>query len=124
MTPYDPAALEEDIEVLADWLARAEVVAPFTGAGISTESGVPDFRSPGSPWLANQPIPFDVFVASPQARREAWRRKFVMDDLYAGANRGVGIISLPSSSLRARHRPSSPRTSTACSRPPACRRTR
>jgi len=90
MTPYDPAALEEDIEVLADWLARAEVVAPFTGAGISTESGVPDFRSPGSPWLANQPIPFDVFVASPQARREAWRRKFVMDDLYAGAKPGRG----------------------------------
>jgi len=90
MTALAPAALDEDLEVLAEWLASAEIVAPFTGAGISTESGVPDFRSPGSPWLKNQPIAFDAFLASEDARREAWRRKFAMDDLYAGAAPGRG----------------------------------
>ncbi|MGL5447256.1 MAG: SIR2 family NAD-dependent protein deacylase [Rhabdaerophilum sp.] len=57
----------------------------FTGAGLSTESGVPDFRTPGSPWMANKPIPFEAFVASAAARKEAWRRKFTMDDSFAGA---------------------------------------
>lgn len=62
----------------------------FTGAGISTESGVPDFRSPGSPWLVNKPIPFDAFVASAAVRAEAWRRKFAMDDHFAGALPAIG----------------------------------
>lgn len=71
-------------------IAEARAVVGFTGAGISTESGVPDFRSPDSPWMRNKPIPFDLFVASPAARQEAWRRKFTMDDLYREAkpNRG------------------------------------
>ena len=62
----------------------------FTGAGISTESGVPDFRSPGSPWLANRPIDFAEFLASDDARMEGWRRKFAMDDMYRGAQPGPG----------------------------------
>ncbi|CAN1519772.1 SIR2 NAD-dependent protein deacetylases, SIR2 family [Rhabdaerophilaceae bacterium] len=57
----------------------------FTGAGLSTESGVPDFRTPGSPWLVNKPIPFEAFVSSAAARREAWRRKFIMDESFDGA---------------------------------------
>lgn len=75
----------EDIEALHALIAESGAVVAFTGAGISTESGVPDFRSPGSPWMVNKPIPFDVFVASPEARVEAWRRKFAMDDHFAGA---------------------------------------
>ena len=70
------------------------MIAGFTGAGISTESGVPDFRSPGSPWLKNQPIPFEAYVNSPEARREAWRRKFTMDDLYRGASPSRGHRAL------------------------------
>ncbi len=62
----------------------------FTGAGISTESGVPDFRTPGSPWMVNKPIPFDAYLASAEVRKEAWRRKFVMDDLYRGAEPSTG----------------------------------
>jgi NAD-dependent deacetylase len=74
---------------------RAERVALFTGAGISTESGVPDFRSPGSPWLANKPIDYSDFMASEASRREAWRRKFTMDDLYRGAapSRGHAVVA-------------------------------
>jgi NAD-dependent deacetylase len=78
------------IETLHAMLDRARSIVPFTGAGISTESGVPDFRSPGSPWMRNKPIPFDAFLASREARIEAWRRKFAMDDHYREArpNRG------------------------------------
>ncbi|MGL4241243.1 MAG: SIR2 family NAD-dependent protein deacylase [Beijerinckiaceae bacterium] len=69
-------------------------VVGFTGAGISTECGVPDFRSPGSPWMVNKPVPFQAFVASAEARKEAWRRKFAMDDTYAGAEPGQGHRAL------------------------------
>ena len=75
---------------LARLLGEAETVTVFTGAGISTECGVPDYRSPGSPWRVHQPIGFKDYVADPARRAEAWRRKFAMDDLYAGARPGRG----------------------------------
>lgn len=71
-------------------LGEAEKVTVFTGAGVSTECGVPDYRSPGSPWRVHQPIGFKDYVADPAERAEAWRRKFAMDDLYAGARPGRG----------------------------------
>jgi NAD-dependent deacetylase len=89
----DPS-LRDQIEDLKALVERSAVIAGFTGAGISTESGVPDFRSPGSPWLKNQPIPFDAYVRSREARREAWRRKFAMDDLYRGARPSRGHLAL------------------------------
>jgi NAD-dependent deacetylase len=91
----DPA-LASDIAALRDLVSRASTVVAFTGAGISTESGVPDFRSPDSPWMRNKPIPFDAYLASPDARREAWRRKFAMDDIYAGAKPSRGHRALAS----------------------------
>lgn len=57
----------------------------LTGAGVSTESGVPDFRSPGSPWKTYPPIGFAEWLSDPVIRAEAWRRKFAMDDTYNGA---------------------------------------
>lgn len=87
---------QADADTLARLVAEARTVVGFTGAGISTECGVPDFRSPDSPWLANPPVPFDEFVASATARREAWRRKFVMDDLYRHAQPGRGHRALAS----------------------------
>jgi NAD-dependent deacetylase len=80
-----PDPLATSIATLNEMIRDARVVAGFTGAGISTESGVPDFRSPDSPWMRNKPIPFRLFLESAEARREAWRRKFVMDDLYSHA---------------------------------------
>lgn len=79
-----------DIQDLKRMLAEASRVVFFTGAGISTESGIPDFRSPGGLWTKNQPIDFRDFVASEAMRREAWRRKFAMEEVMQKAepNRG------------------------------------
>ena len=76
--------------ILARLLGEAENVTVFTGAGLSTECGVPDYRSPGSPWRVHRPIGFKDYLADPAQRAEAWRRKFAMDDLYAGARPGRG----------------------------------
>ncbi len=86
--------LHESAERLALLVQEANVIAGFTGAGISTECGVPDFRSPGSPWMENKPIAFGAFMASAEAQREAWRRKFTMDDTYTGATYGKGHAAL------------------------------
>ncbi len=61
---------------LIDELATAARVVVFTGAGISTESGIPDFRSPGGVWSKMKPIYFQDFVDREESRREAWRRAF------------------------------------------------
>ncbi|HMK68159.1 MAG TPA: Sir2 family NAD-dependent protein deacetylase [Stellaceae bacterium] len=63
-------------EELSAYLAAARRVVVFTGAGISTESGIPDFRSPGGVWSRMKPIYFDEFVSDPAKRREAWDRVF------------------------------------------------
>ena len=60
--------LRSGVEALGNMIAEASTIVPFTGAGISTECGIPDFRSPGGVWTRNRPIPFDEFVASADAR--------------------------------------------------------
>jgi len=61
---------------LARMIDEARRVVVFTGAGISTESGIPDFRSPGGVWSTMKPIYFQEFVSNPAKRREAWERAF------------------------------------------------
>jgi NAD-dependent deacetylase len=89
-------SLDASIATLQDMIQDARVVAGFTGAGISTESGIPDFRSPDSPWMRHKPISFELFLQSAEARREAWRRKFAMDDLYRGARPSLGHLGFAS----------------------------
>jgi NAD-dependent deacetylase len=61
---------------LARLIADARRLVVFTGAGVSTESGIPDFRSPGGVWSTMKPIYFQDFVSDPARRREAWTRAF------------------------------------------------
>ena len=88
--PNDP-----DIAELAELIAQARRAVVFTGAGISTESGIPDFRSPGGIWTRMAPIDFADFLASEEARRETWRRRFAMEQTFRGAapNRGHRAVA-------------------------------
>ena len=81
---------DNDAAALARMIAEARRAVVFTGAGISTESGIPDFRSPGGIWTQMAPIYFDDFLDSEEARRETWRRRFAMQDKFGPAepNRG------------------------------------
>jgi len=88
--------LETAIDELQDLVEAARRITPFTGAGISTECGIPDFRSPGGLWTKNKPIPFDEFLASQEMRNEAWRRRFAMEPHFAAAKPGRGHLALAS----------------------------
>ncbi len=58
-----------------EWIASARRIVGFTGAGISTESGIPDFRSPNGVWARNRTVYFQEFVSNEADRVEAWRQK-------------------------------------------------
>ena len=64
----------DGIERLAALIAGADHLVVVTGAGISTESGIPDFRSPGGIWNRYRPIDYQTFLASDEGKREYWRR--------------------------------------------------
>jgi len=69
-------------------------IVVFTGAGISTESGIPDFRSPTGIWKKYQPIEFSDFLSSETVRVEAWRRKFEIDKNISKARPNIGHIAI------------------------------
>lgn len=69
---------------------RARRAVVFTGAGISTECGIPDFRSPGGFWTRYKPIGFSEFLASEDQRLEAWRRFLVIRQTIGDAKPGAG----------------------------------
>jgi NAD-dependent deacetylase len=81
MSPYQQIAL---------WLAAAQRAVVFTGAGISTESGVPDFRSPGGIWATCAPVEYRDFIASEESRREYWRQKSIAHRDYARCQPNAG----------------------------------
>jgi NAD-dependent deacetylase len=79
---------------LGRMIAAARDVVVFTGAGMSTESGVPDFRSPGGVWSRMKPIPFQDFVEHEGCRREAWKRVFSGAAGWTGAAPNAGHYAL------------------------------
>ncbi len=79
-----------DEQTVARWLQEARSAVAFTGAGISTESGIPDFRSPGGIWARTQPVYFDEFLASAEARNEYWRQKSICYRDFGNAEPNTG----------------------------------
>ncbi len=83
-----------DADLLVHMIRSAHRVAVFTGAGISTESGIPDFRSPGGVWSKMKPIMFQDFVASREVRRVAWTRVFNKTAGWTGAEPNAGHYAI------------------------------
>ena len=90
-----PVAGDPDLERLRVLVESARRAVVFTGAGISTESGIPDFRSPGGVWSRRRPVDFRDFVASEPARREAWSQRAESHRTMARAepNRGHRAVA-------------------------------
>jgi NAD-dependent deacetylase len=67
--------IDYQTDVLAELILKAKKVVVFTGAGISTESGIPDFRSPGGIWSKYDPGEFTYqgFIADPETRKKQWK---------------------------------------------------
>ena len=87
--------VDTDLDEFAQLIDAAQRIVIFTGAGISTESGIPDFRSPGGAWTKMKPIDFSDFMRSDTARRETWKRRFDMEDILIKAtpNRGHRAVA-------------------------------
>ena len=89
------SGLDDNVEQLAALLADAQRIVFFTGAGISTESGIPDFRSPGTGlWNQIKPIQFQDFIGSEEVRTESWRRRFTGERLMENAQPNKGHLSV------------------------------
>lgn len=83
-----------EIALLAAKIAAANNMVVFTGAGISTESGIPDFRGPNGIWKTQTPIDFSDFVASEEWRQESWRRRFSGKNTFGKAEPNDGHHAL------------------------------
>ena len=70
------AQLDNARTVLAGLIDRSQRLVVLTGAGCSTESGIPDYRSPGGAWSRHKPIYYNDFVRSEQIRRFYWARSY------------------------------------------------
>src|SRR5215831_12710371 len=78
------------VQEFAARIRESDSIVVFTGAGISTESGIPDFRSPGGLWTQIKPITYQEFVADEDKRREAWTRAFSGIARWTGSQPNAG----------------------------------
>ena len=79
---------------LEELLHKSNKVVFFTGAGISTNSGIPDFRGPQGVWKTSTPIYFQDFVSSKEKRIESWERKFSNELSIDSAKPNIGHFKL------------------------------
>lgn len=86
--------MDKEVAALQELITESQNIVVFTGAGISTESGIPDFRGPQGVWKTQTPIDFSDFIASEEWRRESWRRKFTGDNKMAKASPNSGHYAI------------------------------
>lgn len=88
--------MKEKIERVAQWIANSKRVVVFVGAGMSTESGIPDFRSPGGVWDRYDPEDFDFgkFLSSERSRQNYWRMATEMYDSMKNALPNAGHMAI------------------------------
>ena len=79
---------------LSQYIDEANNIVIFTGAGISTESGIPDFRGPQGVWKTNTPIYFQDFIGSEEVRKDSWKRKFSGQDIIKKAKPNIGHLAV------------------------------
>jgi len=91
--------VDEQVEAVAQWVADAERITVLTGAGISTDSGIPDFRGPNGVWTKNpaaeKMATIQHYLADPDVRRQAWRNRLATPAWQAEPNAGhLAIVEL------------------------------
>lgn len=86
--------MDAQIAELRNLVKSSDNIVVFTGAGISTESGIPDFRGPDGMWKKMTPIDFSDFISSEEVRRESWRRKFSGPDTMGQAEPNAGHVAV------------------------------
>ena len=82
------SVLHQQLQNATEIMKQAQRIVALTGAGISTESGIPDFRSPGSIWQQQPPVSYQDFISKPEARQLYWqtRRKLYGQVISAQPN--------------------------------------
>jgi NAD-dependent deacetylase len=88
------------LEEFAAKIRDNDRIVVFTGAGISTESGIPDFRSPGGIWTRYRPVTFQEYLSSESARVEAWKRRLDGWEQYKKAKPNIGHFFVQSLSVK------------------------
>ena len=89
--------MNQNQKKLETFIAESSRLVVFTGAGMSTESGIPDFRSPGGIWSKMQPVMYNDFINSEEHRKRAWHQKLVINRAFEQAKPNSGhkaLISL------------------------------
>lgn len=86
--------MDAAVDQLAQWLRASRRIVAFTGAGISTESGIADFRSSGGLWSRHAPVMFDDFLNDPAERRRFWEIRREMMPSFFAATPNAGHLAL------------------------------
>ena len=86
----------DKIDTVSDIIVESERIVVFTGAGISTESGIPDFRSPGGIWDRYDPneLTYQKFLSSQASREKYWERQRLLWPIIAAAEPNAGHLAL------------------------------
>src|SRR5690349_20921019 len=94
------AAEIEAAEALGAWLDQYRSIFVLTGAGVSTNSGIPDYRGADGEWKRRAPITYQAFVQDPAMRARYWARSFVGWPVVASAHPNRAHLALASLEAR------------------------